>query len=53
MGNELREIDWERTKAIAIRAGNIYINLKGRNPQGIVEPEDKYALEGKNYQRFV
>lgn len=46
-GNELREIDWERTKAIAIRAGNIYINLKGRNPQGIVEPEDKYALEGK------
>ncbi len=46
-GNELREIDWEKTRAIAIRAGNIYINLKGRNPQGIVEPEYKYELEGQ------
>ncbi len=46
-GKELREIDWEKTRAIAIRGGNIYINLKGRNPQGIVEPEDKYELEGQ------
>lgn len=29
-GNELREIDWERTKAVAVRECNIYINLKGR-----------------------
>lgn len=44
-GNELHEIDWERTKAVANRANHIYINLKGRDPHGIVEPEDKYQLE--------
>lgn len=44
-GNELKEIDWERTKAIASRANHIYINLKGKWPNGIVEPEDKYELE--------
>lgn len=44
-GNELHEIDWERTKAVANRGNHIYINLKGRDPHGIVEPEDKYQLE--------
>lgn len=44
-GKELEEIDWEHTKAIANRESNIYINLKGRDPHGIVEPEDKYELE--------
>lgn len=44
-GNDIREIDWTKTKALAIRGGQIYINLKGRDPNGIVEPEDKYALE--------
>lgn len=44
-GNELPEIDWTKTKAIAPREEHIYINLKGRDPHGIVEPEDKYELE--------
>lgn len=44
-GNPTKAIDWEHTKAIASRTCHIYINLKGRNPHGIVEPEDKYALE--------
>ncbi|MGI6685864.1 MAG: alkaline phosphatase family protein [Bacillota bacterium] len=34
------QIDWENTKAVAQRAMYIYINLKGRDPQGIVEPEE-------------
>lgn len=34
------EIDWENTKAIAQRSSYIYVNLKGRDPQGIVEPEE-------------
>lgn len=46
-GNLLKEIDWEHTTALATRAAYIWINLKGRNPHGIVEPKDKYALEGK------
>ena len=44
-GEPLREIDWEKTTAVAPRGLYIYINLKGRNPHGIVEPEDKYDLE--------
>lgn len=46
-GKELRKIDWSKTKAVATRAGHIWINLKGRNATGIVEPEDKYKLESE------
>lgn len=46
-GNPLREIDWEKTTAVAPRGIYIYINLKGRNPHGIVDPADKWELEEK------
>jgi len=44
-GKDIAEIDWEKTKAVAVRECNIYINLKGRNATGIVDPADKYELE--------
>ncbi len=44
-GNNLKEIDWSHTKAIAVRTCHIYLNLKGRDPYGIVEPEDRYKVE--------
>ena len=44
-GNRLREIDWTKTRAVISRGGQIYINLKGREGHGIVDPADKYALE--------
>ncbi len=44
-GNDLKEIDWEHTKAVANLGNHIYINLKGRYETGIVEPEDQYKLE--------
>lgn len=44
-GKKLREIDWSKTKAVAIRENDIYINVKGRWDTGIVEPEDQYAVE--------
>lgn len=37
-------IDWSKTRAINHRTSHIYINLKGRDPEGIVEPEDYDAL---------
>lgn len=46
-GKELPEVDWTKTKAVMMRSNSIYINLKGRDPHGIVEPEDKYELEEK------
>ena len=44
-GNILKEIDWAKTRAVAPGTNHIFINLKGRDPHGIVEPEDKYQLE--------
>ncbi len=46
-GNEIKEIDWSKTKALALRGGHIYINLKGKYETGIVDPEDKYELEAQ------
>lgn len=41
------DVDWRRTRAYARGAfGQIYINLKGREPMGIVEP-------GVTYERLV
>lgn len=44
-GNELREIDWSKTKAVAPRGTHIYLNVKGRDKYGIVDPKDKYQVE--------
>ena len=44
-GNPIREIDWAKTRAVAPRGNHIYLNLKGRDTYGIVEPSERYALE--------
>ena len=44
-GNMIPEIDWEHTRAVQTRANSIFINLKGRDRHGIVDPVDKYELE--------
>lgn len=44
-GNRLKEIDWNKTRAVASRGNHIWLNLKGRNKYGIVDPADKYVLE--------
>ena len=44
-GNDIGKIDWSKTRAIASQGNDIFINLKGREKHGIVEPEDKYELE--------
>ncbi len=46
-GNDIREIDWSKTRAIVSRGGHIYLNMKGRNPEGIVTEEEKYELEAQ------
>lgn len=37
-------IDWSKTRAVNHRTSYIYINLKGRDPEGIVEQEDYERL---------
>ena len=44
-GEDTYEIDWSKTKALQSRGNHIYINLKGRDEFGIVDPADKYELE--------
>lgn len=37
------DVDWSRTLAYSIgHVGQIYINLKGREPKGVVDPGDEY-----------
>jgi predicted AlkP superfamily phosphohydrolase/phosphomutase len=33
-------VDWAKTRAYPINTVHIYVNLKGRDPEGIVEPEE-------------
>lgn len=44
-GNRTHEVDWSKTRAVAMQATSIYINLKGRWDTGIVDPKDQYELE--------
>lgn len=44
-GNELRDIDYSKTRAVANRGNHINLNIIGRNEHGIVKPEDQYDLE--------
>jgi predicted AlkP superfamily phosphohydrolase/phosphomutase len=37
-GTFWENVDWSRTKAYAMGLGQIYVNLKGREGHGIVEP---------------
>jgi predicted AlkP superfamily phosphohydrolase/phosphomutase len=37
-GEWFKDVDWTRTKAYGLGLGGIYLNLKGREAQGIVEP---------------
>ncbi len=40
--NPARRVDWSRTRAVFQRTCHVYVNLKGRDPQGIVGPGEEY-----------
>jgi predicted AlkP superfamily phosphohydrolase/phosphomutase len=39
-GDFLRQVDWSRTSAYALGLGSVYLNLAGREGEGIVHPDD-------------
>ncbi len=49
-GDFFVNVDWSRTKAYALGLGNIYINLEGREAQGIVKPGAEYEALRKELQ---
>jgi predicted AlkP superfamily phosphohydrolase/phosphomutase len=44
-GDFLKSVDWSRTKAYALGLSGIYLNVEGREGQGIVKPDDVDALK--------
>ena len=44
-GDLLRQVDWARTQAYAIGLSGIYLNLKGREEQGIVPSDDAGSVK--------
>ncbi len=40
-GEWFKDVDWSRTKAYGLGLGGLYINQKGRETQGIVEPGEE------------
>ena len=44
---EPTQIDWSRTRAYATGLGGFYLNLRGREKQGCVAPEDAAALKAE------
>ncbi len=41
-GTFFQSVDWSKTRAYAMGLGNIYVNLQGREGQGIVPPGEPY-----------
>ena len=47
-------VDWSKTRAYAMGLGEIYINVKGREGKGIVQPGSEYeALRKEIAERLV
>ncbi len=41
----LNDVDWAKTKAYAVGFGGIYLNLQGREKEGIVKPAEAEVLQ--------
>jgi predicted AlkP superfamily phosphohydrolase/phosphomutase len=53
-GQFWENVDWSKTRAYAMGLGEVYINVKGRESQGIVEPGAEYdALKKELQTRLV
>lgn len=53
-GQFWENVDWSKTRAYAMGLGEMYVNLKGREAQGIVEPGADYdALKKELQTRLV
>lgn len=53
-GQFWENVDWSHTRAYAMGLGELYINLKGREAQGIVNPGAEYdALKAELRQKLV
>lgn len=52
-GDDLGSVDWSRTKAYAVGLNSIYLNIAGREGQGIVTPEEIERLLAEMKQSLL
>ncbi|KPJ90690.1 MAG: phosphodiesterase, partial [Gemmatimonas sp. SG8_17] len=52
-GDMLRAVDWNRTRAYAVGFGGIYLNLEGREAQGIVRGDEVAEVAGAIVQQLA
>ncbi|PYQ33445.1 MAG: hypothetical protein DMF57_09360 [Acidobacteria bacterium] len=53
-GQFWENVDWSKTRVYAMGLGEVYINLRGREAQGIVQPGEEYdALKRELKQKLV
>ncbi|MGW8266344.1 MAG: alkaline phosphatase family protein [Longimicrobiales bacterium] len=52
-GDLLRNVDWGRTRAYALGMAGLYLNLRGREAEGIVGVEDAPVLKEEIARRLV
>jgi predicted AlkP superfamily phosphohydrolase/phosphomutase len=46
-GDWFDDVDWSRTRAYTMGLNGLYLNIKGREKQGIVDPAEADALKGE------
>jgi predicted AlkP superfamily phosphohydrolase/phosphomutase len=52
--NSLKDaVDWSRTQAYSLGLGLVYLNLAGREPQGIVAPDEADGILARIQERFL
>jgi predicted AlkP superfamily phosphohydrolase/phosphomutase len=52
-GDYFEGVDWSRTQAYTFGLGGVYLNVKGREAQGIVEPDRAAALRRELAQKLT
>ncbi|MEK6934949.1 MAG: alkaline phosphatase family protein [Nanoarchaeota archaeon] len=52
-GELFKYVDWSKTKAYSLGFSSIYLNLKGREKQGIVEQSEKEKLEKEIISKLI
>ena len=51
-GDWFEDVDWSRTRAYTMGLNGLYLNIKGREKQGIVDPAEAEALKEEIEQKL-
>ena len=51
-GDWFEDVEWSRTRAYTMGLNGLYLNIKGREKQGIVDPAEAEALKGELQEKL-